>query len=360
MTEDARQLAFDFLSQTRPAPVFPTTRYQGSKRKLVDWIWDSVKDLDFHTVLDAFGGTGAVAYRFKQAGKQVTYNDYLAFNYNVGLALVENGHVRLGEDEIAQVLQQNPTHDYEYFITETFDDIYFTQDENEWLDVVIQNINLLLHDPYKRAVALFALYQACLVKRPYNLFHRKNLYVRLAEVDRSFGNKTTWDTLFDVHFRRFVAQANAAVFDNGQPNRAFNQDVMSLSRDYDLVYVDPPYVSRRGVGVDYLEFYHFLEGLTMYDRWKSLIDFRTRHRRMRRRLSPWVDKSSIHTAFADLFAHFKNSILVVSYRSDGIPTRRELVDMLGQHKSTVVQAALPQQYVLSKNRASKELLLIGV
>jgi adenine-specific DNA methylase len=60
---------------------FPSTRYQGSKAKLADWIWEQIADLDFMTCLDAFGGTGAVAYRLKQAGKRVTYNDVLRFNY---------------------------------------------------------------------------------------------------------------------------------------------------------------------------------------------------------------------------------------------------------------------------------------
>ena len=54
---------------------FPSTRYQGSKAKLANWIWEQVSDLDFLTCLDAFGGTGAVGYRLKQEDKQVTYND---------------------------------------------------------------------------------------------------------------------------------------------------------------------------------------------------------------------------------------------------------------------------------------------
>ena len=37
---------------------FPSTRYQGSKLKFVDWIWNCIKDVPFNTVLDAFGGTG--------------------------------------------------------------------------------------------------------------------------------------------------------------------------------------------------------------------------------------------------------------------------------------------------------------
>lgn len=61
-------------------PIFPSTRFQGSKLKIVDWIWDSIKDLRFKTALDAFGGTGSVAYMLKQKGKKVTYNDILTFN----------------------------------------------------------------------------------------------------------------------------------------------------------------------------------------------------------------------------------------------------------------------------------------
>ncbi|GAB4149695.1 MAG: hypothetical protein Fur0021_11080 [Candidatus Promineifilaceae bacterium] len=45
---------------------FPSTRYQGSTTKLADWIWEQIAYLDFSTCLDAFGGTGAVAYRLKQ------------------------------------------------------------------------------------------------------------------------------------------------------------------------------------------------------------------------------------------------------------------------------------------------------
>ncbi|MFQ5413411.1 MAG: hypothetical protein ACE5E6_03035, partial [Phycisphaerae bacterium] len=42
------------------APRFPRTRYQGSKRKLAAAIVARLSDLAYRTVLDAFGGTGAV------------------------------------------------------------------------------------------------------------------------------------------------------------------------------------------------------------------------------------------------------------------------------------------------------------
>ena len=338
---------------------FPSTRYQGSKAKLANWIWRQIADLDFTTCLDAFGGTGAVAYRLKQAGKQVTYNDLLRFNYYVGLALIENKRVRLSPEEVEWFLRRHSEITYPHFVQGNFQDIYFTDEENAWIDQTITNIRQLT-DPYEFALAYFALCQACLIKRPFNLFHRKNLYIRFADVERSFGNKATWDKPFEEAFRNFVGEANRAVFDNNQANRALNFDAVDVPGEYDLVYADPPYISKRGTSVDYLGFYHFLEGLMMYDEWREHIDFRTKHRRLKRRPSEWIDKNRIHAAFDRLFQRYRSSILVVSYRSDGIPSEAELVSLLKRYKRNVrVEYFGHYQYVLSTNSKSKEILLIG-
>lgn len=338
---------------------FPSTRYQGSKAKLADWIWEQIADLNFMTCLDAFGGTGVVSYRLKQEGKRVTYNDLLRFNYYIGLALIENCQVRLRSEEIDWLLQRHPYISYPCFVQENFADIYFTEEENVWIDQTITNIRQL-QDPYRFALAFFALCQACIIKRPYNLFHRKNLYLRLAEVDRSFGNKSTWDRPFDEWFHIFAEEANQAVFDNGQRNRALNLDASNVPGEYDLVYIDTPYISKRGAAVDYLGFYHFLEGLSMYDEWGQHIDRRSKHRRLRPRPSAWTDRTRIHNAFDRLFERYRNSILVVSYRSDGIPSEEELVSLLKKYKHTVSVVHFGQyKYVLSTNDGSKEILLIG-
>jgi adenine-specific DNA-methyltransferase len=338
---------------------FPSTRYQGSKAKLVDWIWQQIADLDFLTCLDAFGGTGVVSYRLKQADKQVSYNDLLRFNYYVGLALIENNRVRLNHEEVNWLLQDHPEIIYPHFVQDNFSDIYFTDEENTWIDQTITNIRYLT-DPYKFALAFFALCQACIIKRPYNLFHRKNLYIRFAEVERSFGNKATWDRSFAEWFRVFVGEANRAVLDNGQPNRALNLDAIEVPGKYDLVYVDTPYISRRGVAVDYLSFYHFLDGLALYEEWGKHIDGRSKHHRLKSRPTEWTDKKRIHAAFDRLFQRYQESVIVVSYRSDGIPSESELMSLLKRYKHRVrVEHFGQYKYVLSTNSASKAILLIG-
>jgi len=336
----------------------PSTRYQGSKAKLVRWIWDMIEDLSFDTVLDAFGGTGVVGYWCKQKGKHVTYNDILRCNYLVGRALIENNTTRLTREDVESLFSRQPGLEYGTFIADTFSDIYYTDEENRWLDLVVQNI-ATLPDPYKRALAYYALFQACFVKRPYNLFHRKNLYLRLADVERSFGNKTTWDTPFEVHFRSFVDEVNGLVIDNGRANRVLNEDVLDVEGGYDLVYIDSPYISQRGVGVDYHHFYHFLEGLARYEEWPALVNYRSKHRRMKRVDNPWVDPAAIHDAFARLFDRFRDAILVISYRADGIPSIDELEDMVRQVKQRVrIHTLDGYQYVLS-TRETAEVLIVG-
>ncbi|MFN4179039.1 MAG: DNA methyltransferase, partial [Armatimonadota bacterium] len=240
----------------------------------------------------------------------------------------------------------------------TFHNIYYTDAENEWLDIVVQNLEDF-DDLYKKAMGYYALIQSCLVKRPFNLFHRCNLYLRLADVPRSFGNKATWDKPFEEHFRAFAVEVNRLVFDNGLPNRALNMDALELEGSYDLVYLDPPYTAASGVTVDYLDFYHFLEGLVNYEHWAELIDYSTKHKRLKRKPNLWNDPMRVRSGFRTMFDKFRDSILVVSYRSDGIPSIDEIVTEMKQFKKRVsVFSCDNYRYVLSPKRTA-EVLIIG-
>ena len=339
-------------------PTFPSTRFQGSKLKIVDWIWDAIKDLDFDTALDAFGGTGSVAYMLKEKGKKVAYNDILKFNWYIGLALIENDNVTLTEKDVDFLFARHNEIKYPTFVYDTFKDIYFTDEENQWVDMVVTNIGLL-DNIYKKALAYFALCQACIIKRPFNLFHRKNLYLRFSDVERNFGNKTTWDTPFEVHFRKFIDEANQAVFSNGRENRALNLDVFKIKGEFDLVYIDTPYISKKGGGLDYFGFYHFLEGLVNYSDWGEMIDYKTKHKKLKGNGSVWGNKEQIYSAFDRLFERFKDSIVVLSYRSDGIPSVEEIKNLMKKYKPTVEELKRKNyKYVLSTNH-SEEVLLVG-
>lgn len=184
------------------------------------------------------------------------------------------------------------------------------------------------------------------------------MYIRTAEVKRSFGNKKTWDTSFEDHFRKFVEEGNNAVFDNGKKNKVSHSDVFDLNIKADLVYIDTPYISAKGSGVNYFDFYHFLEGIVFYDQWPNLIDKKSKHKKIKNGKNEWCNKGEIHQAFEKLFEKFKDSILIVSYRDDGTPTIEELAKMLKKYKENIEVKKLDYKYVLSTGR-SKEVLIIA-
>ena len=57
-----------------PNIVLPQTRYYGSKRKIVDKIWNIIVNeagLEFDSVLDVFGGSASFSYYAKFHQKQI-------------------------------------------------------------------------------------------------------------------------------------------------------------------------------------------------------------------------------------------------------------------------------------------------
>ena len=341
---------------------FPSTRYQGSKRKIVPWLWECFRELDFTSVLDAFGGTGSVSYLLKKMGKKVTYNDLLHFNHQIGLALIENDEVTLQDEDVAFVLTPSRT-ETPSFVRDTFKGVYFTNKENAWIDTVIARINQTKAPTnqlrYKQALLNYALFQSCLIKRPFNLFHRRNLYLRLADVEREFGNKVSWDRPFSEHFAVFCLEASKSVFEGKNPCQALQGDVLDLPKaHYDLVYIDPPYLSTRGTNesADYRRCYHFLEGICQYGSWGKLIDYDTPNLRLRATSNDrWICSDENTGAFDLLFDKFAKSILVLSYKKHGVPSIDTLIRMLRRHGRKVRSHSRHYKYALNHQNGSAKL-----
>jgi len=338
----------------------PKTRYYGSKRRLLPWIYENVSGLRFDTALDLFGGTASVSQLFRLMRKRVTYNDGLRFNEDVA-RVVLSPETALNRSDLAKRLAR--VRPLDGIVARRFDGIFYTRNENRWIDGFMGLVGTETRADV-RALLRYLLYQACLKKRPFNLFHRANLGLRTkADVQRSFGNARTWerpfDELIETAFDELVARA-PALCPSATVLSATSAD--EINPGYDLVYIDPPYVTGNGSRNrdDYWRRYHFLEGLSRYPEWEGLIDPTSairlpptpqwmldwgRHDRFRERLFSLVDKH-------------RGSIVALSYVTDAFPDEAVIKIFFEQKFAAVSVHTKPLSHALSISH-KRELLFIG-
>lgn len=306
---------------------FPKTRYYGSKRRLLGWIYQALKDLPFNTALDGLGGTASVSLLFKAMGKEVSFHDGLLCNTIAAQALLANtfpfADINEADFFIDQIKPKNG------FISKTFSGMYFTDIENRWLDGAATAIHQIA-DPIKRSVYLYCLFQACLKKRPFNLFHRANLNLRVNKtVTRSFGNWVTWERPFSTLMKNSLLEIQAAIKPTNQPIHVLPPgDVSQLDSGYDLVYLDPPYVSGSKSGDDYLRRYHFLEGLSNYSDWIDCINADSPIRSLNQisHINAWQNKREFRELLFSFINKHNQSIIVLSYVAGAYPSEDDIAD----------------------------------
>ena len=311
-------------SRLKNEPRFPSTKFMGSKQKLIPFIFSVLDKLEYENVLDAFSGSCCVAYEFKKRGKAVTTNDFLHFSFLKSKALIENDSYWIGKEIISELTRLRD--DAPTAVRDRFTDIFFTHEECFLLDSLWTNIQEKLQNQFLKALAISAACRACQKKRPRGIF--------------SFTGKKSWDGRKDLklsmkaQFERAAREYNKAVFDSGKLHEAKWGDIMSLKdTDFDLVYLDPPYWSPLSDN-DYVRRYHFVEGYSLY--WKGLtIDTNTKVNKFKSYESEFSSLEGTREALIKLFERYSSSIIVLSYSSNGSPTKDELRSMLSSVKRKV-------------------------
>lgn len=247
-----RQLNIEKVLLPEEVKLYPSTRFMGSKSKLLPHIMAAASNFTYNSVLDLFSGSGIVGYMFKCLGKQVISNDYMAMCATYSKAMIENNSVMLPLDEAQELLVEHGETDH--FVEQRFAGLYFPDEDNRLIDVLRTNI-WGMKDEYKRAIAMTALMRACTKKRPRGLF----TYVGMG--DKYNDGRRDLRISMAQHFLEAVEAVNAAIFSNGQNCISFWGDAMEVPCEApNLVYMDPPYYSTRSDN-EYVRRYHFIEGL---------------------------------------------------------------------------------------------------
>jgi len=333
---------------------YPPTRYMGSKEKLLPWLKSVAQNFEFDSVADLFSGSGAVGYMFKTMGKQVFSNDYMAMSATFAKAMIENGTQTLTPQEIDRLFSPNAKSDR--FVQDTFQGIYYPDEENAVIDLVRANIRKITN-PHKRAIALSALVRACMKKRARGIFTYTGMRYDDGRVDLALS--------MEEQIRNAAAAINAAVFDNGTKCTARFGDAMQAQARADLVYLDPPYYSPLSDN-EYVRRYHFVEGLARD--WDGVeIQWHTKTRKFKSYPTPFSSRAGAAEAFDRLFRKLKDSIIMVSYSSNSLPTKDEMIHLLAKYKHHVEVVDIDHRYSFANQGSAssdirnqvKEYLFVG-
>jgi DNA adenine methylase len=326
----------------------------GSKEKLLPYIQDVAYNFSFDTVTDLFSGSGVVGYLFKTMGKGVVSNDYMAMSATFAKAMIENSAITLTEAEIDKLFAENDANDK--FVERTFAKLYYSEIDNATIDRVRANIKAI-RNPHKRAIAMSALMRACLKKRARGIFTYTGLRYDDGRMDLRLS--------MEEQVRNAASLINNAVFDNGQKSKSRHGDAMTCLARSDLVYIDPPYFSPHSDN-EYVRRYHFVEGLARD--WQGVdMQWQTKTKKFKSYPTPFSSRVGAHDAFDRLFRRFRKSIILVSYSSNSLPTREEIVSLLAKYKEHVEVVDVDHRYSfanqghkVSGNRNEvKEYLFVG-
>lgn len=313
---------------------YPELRYMGSKHRLLPWIHGVLRTLNFETAADPFVGSGCVAYLLKAMGKRVIASDFLNFPTVLATATIANSKYRLDGPAVKRLL--TPSSNGPHFIEKTFAGIFYTPEDLRFLDRLSANIEKLEH-LHQRALARSALIRSCLKKQP------RGVFTVSGDLSNYDDGRRDLRLSIEEHFLEQIEAFNRVVFDNGRRHTVKRADVFCLKpKGIDLVYLDPPYVPRSDDNC-YMKRYHFLEGLSCY--WKGVrIMEATRVKKIEKPYTPFSYRKSAVEAFDRMFRLYSDSIIVLSYSSNGYPDREELEGLLRRYKTTVSVYEKPHRY----------------
>lgn len=335
---------------------FPIPQYLGAKHIHRSWIAQFIPE-NTTTVLDAFSGSQSIAYMFKQLGKKVVTNDFLSFNNFIGKALIENANNKLETSDIDILFSPN-SNPVEYsLIKDLFTNLFFLEEDSMFADSFRSNIHKL-GNLYKQALALSIMCRSMTRKVTMGHFAHKQAMVYASDPIRVKRNRSLIRPLKDI-FLDLLPEYNAAVFDNKQENKSYNENILDLLPKLDgldLVYFDPPYCNSHA---DYQSFYHLLETYVEY--WKDK-QFVNGTKRYKPKKYSGFDKNSEAICNFKLMFERANHIptWLVSYNDRSFPDIETMVDLIKPYRNVRVERKIYSSQRGGKGSVagSSEILLV--
>lgn len=335
---------------------FPTPQYLGAKHTHIRWINKFIPN-NVNTALDAFSGSQSIAFLFKQLGFKTITNDFLSFNNQIGLALIENCNTKLSYDDIEFILSPSTNKQRFNLIENIFTNIFFEKNEAIFLDNLRANIPLL-ENKYKQAIVYAVINRSMTRKITMGHFGHTQALQYARNPERIKRNRSLIRPLKEI-FLELMPLYNNAIFDNKQQNVSHQKNILDLLptlENTDLVYFDPPYCDSHA---DYQSFYHLLETFTEYWQDKKFINGIKRYEPQR--FSGFDKKREVISSFEKLFEIAEEiPYWIISYNNRSYPAIEEFEKILTKHRQVRIETMTYQNGRGGKGSVagSKEVLFI--
>lgn len=321
---------------------FPGFNYIGSKTKLLSFIKNCIESYtgknlcDIQSFFDGFSGTGSVSYYMISKGvSKVITNDIQYYSYIISSVLTSNNidiqKVKGIVSDLDNLDFSNPTEKdfiYNNYTTSTgCDRMYFTQSNAIKIDRIRQHIESLFTNNK-------------IEKTEYNLLLKLLLYAvtKISNTSSTYGAylkqfkpSSLKSLTLDKSLIDYLHNGtNASETTNKSIQHfSYNMNILELldsdesndSNDLEVCYIDPPYNSR-----DYSSNYHLLETIAKYD--YPTIRGKTGLRDNSSQKSNYCSKTNASNEFKKLFGKIKSQYLFLSYSSESIVSKSEMISLL--------------------------------
>ena len=240
-------------------------RYAGSKRTLIPFIYQAIRDLPINTVMDGFSGSTRVSQFFKKAGYSVHANDLAAYSSVFGTAYLTNNDTR-PDETTKKIRYLNALAPVDGFFTETYggtDDgkgnVVCTDGKKKPFqvknarkaDAIRPEIDRIAANETERCILL------------------TSLILALDKVENTLGHQVAYLSRWAPRSYEDVTLKMPSLISGSRSYKTTQTDVSSIRGQYDLAYFDPPYNTNNTVTVTtrvrYASYYHLWTTLVKND-----------------------------------------------------------------------------------------------
>jgi len=311
--------------------------YIGSKYQLIEWLFDNILEktglnsFEDLTVGDLFSGTGIVSYSLRKLGARTVTNDAELYSSVIAGAMARSAYTDLVRDSISMLnreLEAGAHKDFIGFITRNYSPfdgqtrMFFTVENAKRIDYIRSRIAALRSDYTEEE------HDMMLGSLLVSADHVANVPAVYGCYLKNFKAKATKTlTLEPIHTDTSPAHSDSVVHCADILSGVFLGEHI-----YDVVYLDPPYNNRQ-----YSKNYFPLNMIAAEpDEANHTVVNGVSGIPEGCFVSPLCQKRKAAQAFEDIVSALNARWIFISYNSESIVSREDMLALLGRHGTASV------------------------